>query len=122
MTFAEWVYTLPLRLRSLFLRQRVDRELKDELRDHLDQQINENLAKGMSPEEARFAALRAMGGVTQIEQQCRDVRGGNIADDLIQDLGYGLRQLVRSPGFSVLAIACLTLGIGANAAVFSWIE
>ena len=64
MTFAEWVYTLPLRLRSLFLRQRVDRELKDELRDHLDQQINENLAKGMSPEEARFAALRAM-GVTQ---------------------------------------------------------
>src|SRR5438270_3059153 len=63
-----------------------------------------------------------MGGIPQIEQQCRDTRGGNVVDDFIQDLRYGLRQLLRSPGFSALAILCLTLGIGANAAVFSWVE
>ena len=63
-----------------------------------------------------------MGGIPQIEQQCRDTRGGSVVDDFIQDLRYGLRQLLRSPGFSALAILCLTLGIGANAAVFSWVE
>ena len=121
MTF-EWFYTLPLRLRSFFRREQVGEELKDELRDHLEQQIKENLAAGMSPEEARYAALRALGGVTQIEQQCRDARGGGVLEDLVQDLRYGFRQLFRSRGFSILAILCLTLGIGANAAVFSWIE
>src|ERR1700689_4726485 len=116
MTFAEWLYSLPLRLRSRFRRRQVDQELKDELYDHLDQQITENLANGMSPEEARYSALRAMGGLTQIEQQCRDARGGNLMEDLIQDLRYGFRQLSRSPGFSFLAILCLTLGISVNAA------
>jgi predicted permease len=121
MTF-EWFYTLPLRLRSFFRREQVDEELRDELRDHLEQQIRKNVAAGMSPEEARYAALRALGGVTQIEQQCRDARGGGVVEDLVQDLRYGFRQLFRSRGFSILAILCLTLGIGANAAVFSWIE
>src|ERR1700680_2774555 len=121
MTF-EWFYTLPLRLRSFFRQRQVDEELKDELSDHLEQQIQENLATGMSPEEARVAALRALGGVTQIEPQWRDGRGGGVLEDLVQDLRYGFRQLFRSRGFSILAILCLTLGIGANAAVFSWIE
>ena len=88
MTFEKWFYTLPLRLRSFFLRKQVDQELEDELRDHIEQQVKENLAAGMSPEEARCSALRAMGGVTQIEQQCRDARGGNLMDDLAQDLRY----------------------------------
>jgi predicted permease len=122
MTFEQWFYSLPLRLRSFFRRTQVDQELEDELRDHIEQQVKENLAAGMSPEEARCSALRAMGGVTQIEQQCRDARGGNLMDDLAQDLRYGFRQLWRSRGFSFLAILCLTLGIGANAAVLSWIE
>src|SRR6266446_5700462 len=122
MTFEQWFYTLRLRLRSFFRRKQVNQELKDELRDHLEHQIKENLAAGMSPEDARYSALRALGGMTQIEQQCRDTRGGNVIEDLVQDLRYGLRQLCRAPGFSALAILCLTLGIGANAAVFSWVE
>ncbi len=60
MSFEQWFYTLPLRLRSLFSRKHVDQELKDELRDHLELQIKENLARGMSPEDARYSALRAM--------------------------------------------------------------
>ncbi len=122
MTFEQWFYTLPLRLRSIFRRKQVDQELTDELRDHLEQQIKENLATGMSPEDARYSALRALGGMTQIEQRCRDARGGSLIENLVQDLRYGLRQLRRNPGFFFLAILCLTVGIGANAAVFSWIE
>jgi macrolide transport system ATP-binding/permease protein len=122
MPFEHWFYTLPLRLRSLFRRTQVDQELQQELRDHLEQQIKVNLARGMSSEEARYSALRALGGVTQVEEQCRDTRGVNTIENFLQDLRYGLRQLRRNPGFSILAILCLTLGIGANAAVFSWVE
>jgi macrolide transport system ATP-binding/permease protein len=122
MSIEQWFYSLPLRLRSLFHPNRVDQEMKEELREHLEQQINENIAKGMSPEEARRSAKRAMGGLTQVEQQCRDARGGSLLHDFLLDLQYGCRQLRRSPGFSALAILCLTLGIGANATVFSWVE
>jgi macrolide transport system ATP-binding/permease protein len=122
MDIEQWFYSLPSRLRSFLHPKRMDQELKEELRQHLEQQIEENITKGMSPEDARYTAVRTMGGITQIEQQCRDARGGNIVDDFTQDLGYGFRQLWRSPGFSVLVILCLTLGIGANTAVFSWVE
>ncbi len=122
MNFEQWLYTLPLRLRLRFHPKQADQEIKNELRDHLEQQIKENVARGMSPEEARYSALLALGGMTQIEQQCRDARGGNVIEDFVQDLRYGFRQLCRNPGFSVLSILCLVLGIGANAAVFSWVE
>ena len=122
MSFTQWFYTLPLHLRDRFRRKQVDRELSDELRDHLEQQTQVNLEKGMSEPDARYAALRSMGGVTQIEQQCRDARGHNFLESVLQDLRYGFRQLGRNPAFSALTILCLTLGIGANAAVFSWVE
>lgn len=122
MNIEQWLYSLPLRLRAFFHPNQVDEEMKDELREHLEQQARENIAKGMPPEEARRSAILALGGVTQMEQQCRDVRGGSFLEDFAQDLRYGFRQLLRSPGFSVLAVLCLTLGIGANAAVFSWME
>jgi putative ABC transport system permease protein len=122
MSFGRWFYILPLRVRSLFRRKQVDQELKDELRDHLEMQIQKNLSRGMPPEDARCSAMRELGGVAQIEEQCRDTRGVSVFEDLFRDLRYGFRQLARSPGFSALAILCLTLGIGANAAVFSWVE
>jgi len=122
MSFEQWLYTLPLRWRDRFRGKQADQELSDELRDHLEQQIQVNLENGMSMVDARHAALRALGGITQIEQQCRDARGHSFVENTIQDLRFGFRQLCRSPGFSVLTILCLTLGIGANAAVFSWAE
>ena len=122
MRFERWLYTFPLRLRSLFGHRQADRELKDELHDHLELQTKENVANGMSPGEARRAALRAMGRMAQVEERCRDMRGVTAIENFVQDLRYGLRQLRRSPGFFALAILCLTLGIGANAAVCSWVE
>src|SRR5215472_5423932 len=122
MDIEQWLYSLPFRVRSFFHPNQSDQEMREELREHFERQISENVAKGMSPQEARRSATLAMGGVPQIEQQCRDARGRNTFADLIQDLHYGFRQLIRSPGFSILAILCLTLGIGANAAVFSWVE
>jgi macrolide transport system ATP-binding/permease protein len=122
MDIERWLYSLPLRLRSFFYPNQVEEELKEELREHLEQQIKENVARGLSPEEARYSAMRTLGGITQIEQQCRDARGASILEAFAHDLRYGFRQLCRNPGFSALAILCLTLGIGANAAVFSWVE
>jgi len=122
MQIEQWFYSLPVRLRSFFHPNQVDEELKEELHGHIEQQIKENVERGMSPEEARRSAVRALGGIMQVEQQCRDAHGGSLVQDFVQDLRYGFRQLCRSPGFSALAILCLTLGIGSNAAVFGWVE
>ena len=117
-----WLHKLPLRLRSLFRKQQADQELDAELQFHLQAQIDEYIAKGMPVEEARHAALRSLGPVTQIKEECREMRRVNFFDNFVQDLRFGFRMLVRNPSFSVMAVLCLTLGIGANAAVFSWIE
>jgi predicted permease len=97
-------------------------DLSEELQFHLQNQIDEYVALGMNPKEARHAALRSLGGIEQAKEECRDARKVSLIENFLQDIRFGLRMLGRSPGFSILAIFCLILGIGANSAVFSWIE
>ena len=110
------------RLAAIFRRRRLEDDMDQELRSHLEMAVERNLRKGMSAEEARRDALRGFGGVEQTKELYRDQRGLPMIETTLQDLRFGFRMLRRSPGFSILAILCLTLGIGANAAVFSWVE
>ena len=93
-----------------------------EMQYHLDSLIDRKIASGMFPMEARSAARREFGGIEQIKELAREQRMWMWPDQLLQDLRFGLRMLRRNPGFSFLAILCLTLGIGTNTAVFSWVE
>lgn len=111
-----------LRLRSLFSRPKVDRELDEELRYHLERQIEEAVAGGMSREEARRAALRSFANFEQRKEECRDTRGLNLMDNMAQDVRFGLRQLGRNRAFTATAIGVLALGIAASTAIFSFVD
>jgi predicted permease len=110
---------LRLRLRSLFRRAQVERELDDELRFHIDLQVRQNLAAGMSPEDARLAAIRQFGHPAQQQDECRDERRTRMIENLFEDVRYAVRGLRRDPILAIVATLTLALSIGATTVVFS---
>jgi predicted permease len=110
---------LRLALRTLLFKTGSEREMDDELRFHIEMATAENIRRGMTPEQARTAALRAFGGVEKAKEQCREARGGRWLEELAGDVRYGVRTLGMHPGYSAVVVLILALGIGANTAIFS---
>src|SRR5215510_7009124 len=107
---------------NLFRRRQFERELDEEMRYHIERQTDENIAKGMSREDARRSAMRAFAGVEQRKEECRDIRRVNFVENLMRDVRYALRGFIKYPAFTCAAILTLSLGIGANAAVFTMVN
>ncbi|HXJ40245.1 MAG TPA: permease prefix domain 1-containing protein, partial [Bryobacteraceae bacterium] len=122
MHWERWFDVVRLRLRSLLRRGAIEQELDRELQFHLDQEIQKEVRLGRTPSEARSAALRRLGGVAQIQEECRDMRRTSYIENLVRDLKYAGRTLVKAPVFTLAAITTLTLGIGANTAIFQLLD
>jgi len=110
------------KLRGLFRKRRLEQEMADEIAAHLEMQIEDHVRQGMSPEEARYLALRKFGGVEQIKEIHRERRSLPALETLVRDLNYGFRMLRRTPAVTAVAILSLALGIGANTALFSVVD
>jgi predicted permease len=108
-----------LRLRALIKRNAVEKEIDDELRFHFDRQVESYIAEGLIPSEAARRARLAFGHLDHIKEEYRDALGTRLVDDLKQDLGYGARALLRTPGFTCIALLTVGIGIGASSAIFS---
>jgi predicted permease len=117
-----WWYTVPLRIKSIFRRNRMDDELDEEMRFHLDRLIEEGIADGLSPKAARDAAMRAMGGLEQKKEEARDMWQTRWLTDFVDDLRYAGRSLRRAPGLSLFVVTTLALGIGMTSAPLSMVD
>ena len=122
MRIEHWWFTARLRVRSILRRSRVEQELDEELQFHLEHKIEEGIARGLSPKEARYRALRAMDGLAQRKEEIRDMRHIHWLTDFLDDVHYAIRSLRRTSGLTTFVTITLALGIGLTAMSFSTVD